>query len=231
MVDYSKLKTGAAGLIVMEKYLVISEIFFSIQGESSFAGIPCAFVRLSHCDLRCSWCDTEYAFYEGEKKSIQTIFEEVLKFPTDLVEITGGEPLLQKNVHSLIEMLLDRGKTVLIETGGHRDVSPVDSRAILIIDLKSPGSRMSLRNRWENLEKLKSADEIKFVIADRNDYEWAKSIIEKYHLSDRHTVLMSPVWDDLSLQELSEWVLSDGLQVRVQIQLHKLAWGPDRRGV
>lgn len=211
--------------------LVVNEIFFSIQGESSYAGRTCAFVRLTYCNLRCHWCDTEYAFYEGEEQSIEEIARQVEQYPTDLVEITGGEPLLQKNVHALIRRLLDAGKTVLIETGGHMDVQPVDQRAILIYDIKCPDSGMADKNRWANLPLLKPTDEIKFVVASRRDYEWARRKVQELGLAHRHPVFFSPVWDSLSPSDLAEWILADGLPVRLQIQLHKVLWGADRRGV
>lgn len=215
----------------MNEFLVVNEIFFSVQGESSFAGRPCAFVRLTYCNLRCTYCDTEYAFYEGQKITIDQIVEKIESYPTDLVEITGGEPLLQKRVHPLITRLLDRGKTVLIETGGSIDVRPVDGRAILIYDVKCPSSGMADRNRWDNLTHLKSSDEIKFVIGSREDYEWARAKTQELDLHTKHTVLFSPVWGALEPSRLAEWILQDGLPVRLQLQLHKLLWGPATRGV
>ena len=211
--------------------LEVNEIFFSIQGESSYAGRPCAFVRLTACNLRCSYCDTEYAFYEGTERSIAEIVGEVVEFPCDLVEITGGEPLLQTPVHDLIRALLELGKTVLIETGGALDVSAVDPRAILIYDIKCPDSGMADKNRWENIALLKPVDEVKFVIGSRGDYQWSQEKIAEYRLTQHHQVLFSPVWGDLEPRQLAEWVLADGLNVRVQIQLHKLFWGAEARGV
>ncbi|UCF36505.1 MAG: radical SAM protein [Acidobacteriota bacterium] len=215
----------------MNKTLVVNEIFFSIQGESSYAGLPCAFVRLSGCDLRCSWCDTEYAFHEGTRMSVDEIVRKLEGFPTRLVEVTGGEPLLQKNVHLLVTALLDGRWEVLIETGGHRDIRGVDSRAALIYDIKCPGSGMSDRNLWDNLDQLRPQDQIKFVVASREDYEWACEVNQRYRLSERHTVLFSPVWEGVSPRELAEWILEDGLTVRMQLQLHKILWGADARGV
>jgi 7-carboxy-7-deazaguanine synthase len=211
--------------------LVVNEIFFSIQGESVFAGEPCVFVRLAHCDLRCKWCDTEYAFDKGRKLSIEEILGQVLAYPTQLVEITGGEPLLQKGVYTLIGRLLAVDKRVLIETGGHRDISQVDHRATLIYDIKCPDSGMSHRNRWENLSLLRAHDQIKFVLASRRDYDWAKEKIKSHQLTPNYTVLLSPVWDTLPPDRLASWILEDGLQVRIQLQLHKILWGPDARGV
>lgn len=214
----------------MTDILSINEIFFSIQGESSRAGEPCVFVRLAGCDLRCSWCDTEYAFHEGQRLQIGEIVERVLQYPSDLVEITGGEPLLQERVHLLISRLLSLGKRVMLETGGHRDISDLDERVILLYDIKCPDSQMSDRNFWPNLDRLRPLDEVKFVLASRTDYDWAKQKLQQLNLGGR-TVLFSPVWDQLSPRELAEWILKDGLPVRLQLQLHKILWGPDRRGV
>ena len=209
----------------------INEIFYSIQGESSYAGRPCVFVRLTYCNLRCSYCDTGYAFYEGVKMSIREIINKIEDYPTDLVEITGGEPLLQKSVLPLIRQLLDQGKTVLIETGGSVDIRSVDPRAILIYDIKCPDSGMETKNIWENLPYLKTQDEIKFVVGSRQDYEWAKKKINQFSLSRKHTVLFSPIWGKLEPSELANWILEDGLAVRVQVQIHKYLWGPDTCGV
>lgn len=211
--------------------LIVNEIFFSIQGESSYCGKPCAFVRLTACNLRCSYCDTEYAFYEGEKRSVQDVVAEIKHFRCSLVEITGGEPLLQPAVHGLISRFLTLGKTVLIETSGSVDISPVDARAILIYDIKCPDSGMEDRNRWENIGLLKPIDEVKFVVGSKEDYEWSKCIIEKYQLVDRHQVLFSPVFGKIKPKELATWLLEDSLNARLQIQLHKLLWSPQTRGV
>ncbi|MEE8349711.1 MAG: radical SAM protein [Acidobacteriota bacterium] len=219
------------GVMDSRDSLTVNEIFFSIQGESTRAGLPCVFVRLARCNLRCTYCDTEYAFDEGEEMCLEDIIRRVNQFPTDLVEITGGEPLLQPAVLPLIEELLDGGKKVLIETGGSIDVRPVDSRAILIYDIKCPDSGMMDRNLWENLSHLKPNDEVKFVLASRRDYEWAKQQLAEWDLVSRYTVLFSPVWDQLNPRELAEWVLQDGLAVRLQVQLHKVLWGKDVRGV
>lgn len=215
----------------MKDHLVVNEIFFSIQGESSYAGEPCAFVRLTYCNLRCRWCDTEYAFSEGQEMTVEDVVRKVESYPTSLVEITGGEPLLQPPVHPLIERFLDDSKTVLVETGGGVDIRGVDPRATLIYDIKCPGSGMAGKNRWENLPHLKPRDEIKFVLASRDDYEWAKSKMDEFELAQRHTILFSPVWAELDARELGEWILQDGLPVRFQVQLHKILWGPDARGV
>jgi len=215
----------------MAKDLFINEIFFSIQGESTYAGEPCVFVRLGRCDLRCSWCDTEYAFHEGVEMCISEIEATVRSYPADLVEITGGEPLLQSKVHLLVNRLILDGKKVLIETGGHRDISEVHPDSTLIYDIKCPGSGMSHRNRWANIPLLREQDQIKFVVASRNDYEWAKGRIEEHDLGIRHEVLFSPVWDSLDPKDLAEWILKDGLKVRMQVQIHKILWGSDARGV
>lgn len=209
----------------------ITEIFFSIQGESSYAGLPCVFVRFTGCPLRCGWCDTAYAFYEGTERSLQSILNEVTHYDCRLVEITGGEPLAQVEAHGLITALADQGYTVLIETSGAIDLAPVDPRAILIMDLKCPGSGMEERNRWSNLSLLKPHDEVKFVIKDRADYDWAVEIIHRYGLSDRQRILLSPVFGELEPQVLADWILADRLRVRFQLQVHKLIWDPAMRGV
>jgi 7-carboxy-7-deazaguanine synthase len=224
----------------------VNEIFHSIQGESTRAGCPCVFVRLTGCHLRCHYCDTEYAFKEGTFRSIDEVVEAVCSHPTDLVEITGGEPLLQDAVHGMIGRLCDLGKTVLIETSGACDISPCDPRAIRILDLKTPGSGEAEKNLWANLEHLTDRDEVKFVITDRDDYEWAKGAIEKHRLAERcGAVLVSAVSEQppgaeiegcpgLDPRELAEWLLHDppkGGPVRMQSQLHKLIWDPQARGV
>ena len=209
----------------------ITEIFFSIQGESSYAGLPCVFVRFTGCPLRCGWCDTASAFYEGTERSLESILSEVARYDCRLVEITGGEPLAQAEAHGLITALADLGYTVLIETSGAIDIAPVDRRAILIMDLKCPGSAMEDRNRWSNLSLLKPHDEVKFVIKDRVDYDWAVTIVRQYDLGERQRVLMSPVFGELEPQTLAEWILADRLPVRFQLQLHKFIWDPAARSV
>ena len=211
--------------------LNINEIFFSIQGESTLMGKPCVFVRLSACDLRCVWCDTAYAFSDGTEMSIDSIIQKVKEYPCDLVEITGGEPLLQENVHALMKLLCDAGYTVILETGGHRDISIVDARVKRIMDIKCPGSKMEKRNRWENIESLTSHDEVKFILSDQADYEWAKQIIHQYGLAKRCPVLMSPVFHTLENRTLAEWILRDQLNVQFQLQMHKYIWDPTARGV
>ena len=212
--------------------LTINEIFHSVQGESTYAGRPCVFVRLTACDLRCSWCDTPYAFYEGNKRSLDDVLGEVDRYECSLVEVTGGEPLLQEEVYSLMQRLLDSGKTVMIETGGHRSIAKVPDGVIRIMDVKCPGSGESQKNDWSNLSLLTERDEVKFVIADRVDYEYAREIVARERLADRcRAVLFSPVHGSLEPRQLSEWVLADRLPVRVQLQVHKYIWSPETRGV
>ena len=209
----------------------VTEIFHSIQGESSFVGQPCVFIRLTGCPLRCAWCDTEYAFYGGNEQSMEDILGKVESYGCRLVEITGGEPLAQSDAFPLITQLCERGYDVLIETSGAIDTAAVDTRAHVILDVKCPGSGMSDRMHWPNLDRLSMKDEAKFVLADRADYEWARQVLERHELATRCTVLMSPVFGSLDPRQLAEWVLADRLPVRLQLQLHKLIWAPDMRGV
>lgn len=211
--------------------LKVNEIFHSIQGESTHAGRPCVFVRLTYCNLRCAYCDTEYAFFEGEERSLDEILAVVRGFGCRLVEVTGGEPLIQRETIQLLERLLAQGHEVLLETSGAWPVETVPGGVRIIMDLKTPGSGMAARNRWANLEHLDADDEIKFVITDRHDYEWAKGVVGEHGLTARHAVLFSPSWGELDPRDLAEWVLADHLQVRVQLQLHKLIWSPTARGV
>jgi len=209
----------------MEKPLVITEIFRSLQGESTYAGLPCVFVRLTGCDLRCTYCDTTYAFTGGKRMSVAEILAEVNGFGTSLVEVTGGEPLLQPVVHDLMKRLANEGKTVLLETSGAHDISACDPRVVRIVDLKCPSSGEMARNRWENLDHLRSRDEIKFVIGTREDFDWAVDTTRKHGLTDKCPVLFSAVWETLSMQKLAEWIQASGLPVRLQPQLHKILWG------
>ena len=210
----------------------VHEIYESIQGESSFAGLPCTFVRLSRCNLRCRWCDTPQAFEGGTPIPRAEVLEKALSFGTPLVELTGGEPLLQEGAIPLLRELCDAGRTVLLETSGERDISQVDPRVHRIMDLKAPGSGESERNRWENIEHLTKRDEVKLVLVDRADYEWAKEVIAKHDLAERvNEVLLSPVWGELDPKDLVKWVLGDDLPVRVQIQMHKVIWDADTQGV
>jgi len=234
-----------------DETLRINEIFYSIQGESTWAGCPCIFIRLTGCHLRCTYCDTEYSFREGATRSIDEVIDEVCSHPTHLIQVTGGEPLLQKRVHALMTALCDRGKTVLIETSGACDISICDPRVIRIMDIKTPGSGEAERNLWSNLDHLTKRDEVKFVICDEADYDWAKDVIERYELAERcNAILMSPVFEQpqgleiagrtgLHPRELAEWMLhrpprrGDGsaIPIRMQTQLHKHIWDPQMRGV
>jgi len=215
--------------------LTINEIFYSIQGESTFAGQPCIFVRLTGCDLRCTYCDTEYAFYEGKRRSLDAIVEEVGKHPCRLVEITGGEPLLQKRVHTLMHRLCDEGYTVLIETSGAHDIASIDTRVHRIMDLKCPGSGECERNRLANLQLLGPRDEVKFVIGSEEDYAWAKAqvLAGVPGWADRvNAILFSPVFGRMTPLDLATRVMADALpRVRMQLQMHKLIWEPNQRGV
>ena len=216
----------------MNGVLTVNEIFYSIQGESTRAGRPCVFVRLTACDLRCSWCDTEYAFYEGQKRSLEEVVAEVERYGCPLVEITGGEPLLQDDVYPLMDELLARGRTVMLETGGHRPIGRVPKDVVKIVDVKCPASGESSKNDWSNLEMLAPHDEVKFVVQDRADYGFAKNVITKFQLPARcAAILMSPVHGVLDPRELSEWMLADRLPARLQVQVHKLIWPPNTRGV
>src|SRR5687767_1845819 len=212
--------------------LTITEIFHSIQGESTHAGRPCVFVRLTACDLRCSWCDTVYAFTEGRKMPIDDVLAEVASRGEKLVEITGGEPLLQKEVYPLMDALLARGHEVLLETGGHVPLTRVPAGVKKIVDVKCPGSGESDRNHWDNLQAVGADDEVKFVIKDRGDYEYARRVVAEHDLAARvKAVHFSPVHGVLEPRLLAEWVLADKLPVRVQLQLHKFIWSPSTRGV
>jgi 7-carboxy-7-deazaguanine synthase len=217
---------------VKEDSLVIHEIYASIQGESTFAGLPCTFVRTTGCNLRCTWCDTPQAFYGGTRLSRREVLARALETGTELVELTGGEPLLQPGTLPLLRELCDAGKTVLLETSGEADVSAVDPRVHKIMDVKAPGSGESARNRWSNLEHITPKDELKFVLSDRTDYEFMRTILaEKALISRTPKVLASTVFGKLAPKDLVAWVLADKLPVRVQIQMHKVIWAPDAQGV
>ena len=212
--------------------LTINEIFHSIQGESTHVGRPCVFVRLTACDLRCSWCDTPYAFDEGHKMSVDDVVARVRAYGCDLVEVTGGEPLLQADVHPLMQRLLDAGHTVMLETGGHRSIARVPAGVIRIMDVKCPASGEAGKNDWANLDLLAAPDEAKFVIQDRADYEFARDVVRRHDLSARcAAVLFSPVHGVLAPRDLAAWILEDRLPVRLQLQAHKYIWGADVRGV
>jgi 7-carboxy-7-deazaguanine synthase len=209
----------------------VTEIFYSIQGESTYAGRPCVFIRLTGCPLRCTWCDTTYAFYGGRMATMEEVIAEVRAFNCPLVEVTGGEPLSQPHSLALLTRLCNEGFEVLLETSGAIDTAPVDKRVHIILDIKCPGSGMVDRMHWPNLERLSSRDEVKFVIQDRTDYEWARDLVCRENLLSRCTVLFSPVFEDKAVRQLAEWLLADKLPVRFQLQMHKYIWSPDMRGV
>ena len=209
--------------------LKINEIYASIQGESSHTGLPCVFIRLTGCNLRCSWCDTAYAFYEGNDLTIEETLQKVETFGLGLVEITGGEPLLQEDVYPLMEALLKKGYRVMLETGGALPIDKVPEKVIKILDVKCPGSGEEKKNHLENLKLLSPHDEVKFVLLDRTDYEWSRDLLQKHDLPTQ--VLFSPVYDKLNLKDLVQWTLEDRLSVRLQTQLHKVIWSKDTIGV
>ena len=215
-----------------ELRLLVNEIYQSVQGESTWAGLRCVFVRLTGCDLRCSWCDSAYAFHEGKSRPLAEIIAEVLSFDCSLVEVTGGEPLLQKAVLPLMTALCDAGRTLLIETSGAHDISGIDPRVHRIMDLKAPGSGECNRNLWSNLSHLTGYDEVKFVIRSREDYEWSREQVQKFALpATVRSVLFSPVFGDIEPASIVSWILADKLDVRFQLQLHKFIWEPRARGV
>lgn len=213
--------------------LRVTEIFRSIQGESTHAGRPCTFVRLTGCPMRCVWCDSEYTFTGGDHFQIDDVLAQVRSLECNLVEVTGGEPLAQKAAFDLVSRLCDEGFEVLVETGGYVSTADLDERAKVILDVKCPASGEEPRNHWENLDRLRSdKDEIKFVVADRADWEYAQDVIQKYDLQTRaRAVLISPAWDQIDLQDLASWISQSGLNIRMQLQLHKYIWGPEVRGV
>ena len=209
----------------------VHEIYCSIQGESSYCGLPCVFVRLTYCNLRCSYCDTAYAFYGGKDLTVEEVLAEVAKGGAPLVEITGGEPLLQKEVYPLMDRLIDSGYTVLLETGGSLEIGGVSPKVVKIMDLKCPSSGECHRNLYSNLEKLQPHDEIKFVVGNREDYLWTKEIIGKYSLGGRFTLLLSTVFNQIEPRQVVEWMLVDQLPMRFQLHMHKYIWDPEARGV
>jgi len=211
--------------------LKINEIYYSVQGESSFSGLPCIFIRLTYCNLRCSYCDTEYAFYDGKDMTISQIIKKIESFNCDLIEITGGEPLLQNGCIELIEKLQSINKKILIETGGSLPIKNIPQKTHIILDLKCPSSNMEKKNYWDNINYLKPIDEVKFVIGDKNDYNWAKRKIKKYKLIDKCSVLMSPTYNKIEAKKITKWILKDNLDVRFQIQLHKIIWEDSEKGV
>ena len=211
--------------------LKVNEIYYSIQGESSYSGLPCIFVRLTYCNLRCSYCDTEYAFYDGKDITIDEIVRQVKSFKCNLVEITGGEPLLQEECIELIKELEKHKKKVLIETSGAILIDKIPKKTHVILDIKCPSSNMSDRNLWDNIKYIKKNDEIKFVIGNAADYKWTKKIISKYQLATKCSILISPVYDKIDEKTLVNWILKDNLNARFQIQLHKKIWDKSKRGV
>ena len=211
--------------------LTVNEIFLSIQGESTYAGKPCVFIRLTGCNLRCVWCDTEYAFYDGKEISINEILTEIQKYNCNLVEVTGGEPLMQENCIELLNTLLTNNYVVMLETGGSLPVTDVPKNIIKIIDFKCPTSKMENKNLWSILNDLTEKDEIKFVIGNREDFDWAVNKINEFDLTKKWTVLISPVFDQMNYEELSHWVLESKLPIRFQIQMHKHIWDSETIGV
>lgn len=211
--------------------LKINEIFYSIQGESTKAGLPCIFVRLTYCNLRCSYCDTKYAFYEGRDLSVNDVLAEISRYNCKLVEITGGEPLVQKESAGLMTELCNSGYTVMLETGGSLSIKDVDKRVKVIMDVKTPSSNMSGKNLFENFNYLKTGDELKFVIGSKEDFEWSKDILRKYELEGKYEILFSPVFGSIKPVELAGLILDNNLNVRMQLQLHKYIWDPEKRGV
>ena len=224
------MTTASRPTEVTEISLSINEIFFSIQGESTWAGSPCVFLRTTGCPLRCRWCDTEYAFFEGDRWHLDDLVEKACSYGADLVEITGGEPLAQPGTPALAAALLERGKTVLVETAGSHDISLLPDGAHAIMDLKCPSSGEQDSNDYDNLDRLRPGDELKFVIGTREDYDWAAAMVREHELC-RWPVSFSPVWDELDADELARWILADGLPVRLQLQLHKILWPDVERGV
>ncbi|HKI79690.1 MAG TPA: radical SAM protein [Ignavibacteriaceae bacterium] len=209
----------------------VNEIYYSIQGESTKAGLPCIFIRLTYCNLRCTYCDTEYAFYEGKDKSIDEILEEIKQYDCKLVEVTGGEPLVQEECLELMKRLADSEYEVLLETGGSLPIKDIDKRVKIIMDLKCPSSEMKKKNLYENIGYLKKSDEIKFVIGNREDYDWTKKIISRYNLEGKFEILFSVIFGKLEPLTLVNWVLEDKLNVRFQLQMHKFVWDPAQKGV
>lgn len=211
-----------------ERQLRVSEIFYSLQGESRSVGLPTVFVRLTGCPLRCSYCDTEYAFQGGERMKLADIVQDVKRYEARYVTVTGGEPLAQADCRLLLKMLCDAGLLVSLETSGALDIGRIDKRVSIVMDIKTPGSGEVSRNRYENIELLRRLDQVKFVMRDRDDYEWSRDLAARYRLADRCEVLFSPVHGELAARDLADWILADHLPVRLQIQLHKLLWGDER---
>jgi 7-carboxy-7-deazaguanine synthase len=228
----SQTRRSPEAIVPLEKTLRVTEVYKSVQGESTWAGLPCTFVRLARCHLRCVWCDTEYAFRGGESVSIGALLDQCDALECQLVEITGGEPLIQPNCVDLAEALLARGYTVLVETSGTLPIAALPVEVIKIMDLKCPGSGECDKNDWSNIDALSQHDEVKFVIASRADYEWAAEVVQRYQLADRcNTVLFSPVFGPVEPADIVQWILDDNLPVRFQLQMHKFIWPPDAKGV
>lgn len=216
----------------MSLEVAVTEIFFSIQGESTHAGRPCAFVRLTGCPLRCSWCDTAYGFYGGKRMSFDAILDVLNQYPTRLVELTGGEPLAQPNAIPLMQLLVERGFEVLLETSGAMDIAKVPKEVAIIMDLKAPGSGEEGRNLFSNMAHLKpKLDEVKIVVADKNDFDFALRMDDEFQIMKNHTMLLSPVFGAVDLKEMAEWICSSGRPFRMQLQMHKYIWGPEVKGV
>ena len=224
----TKLKRAAEGKRVVDKRLKVNEIFYSLQGESLTAGAPTVFVRLSACPLRCRYCDTAYAFHEGQSMSLGAILAAVARHRAPYVTVTGGEPLAQAACLPLLSRLCEAAYSVSIETSGALDISMIDERVVRVMDIKTPASGESHRNLWSNIQRLRPHDQVKFVVCDRGDYDWAKTVLSQYALSDRCAVLFSPAWHELEASQLAEWILADRLPARLQLQLHKLLWGEAR---
>ena len=220
----SQLLPQAADFVSNVSQLRITEIFYSLQGETSRIGLPTVFIRLTGCPLRCTYCDTAYAFTGGQNMSVAEILRQVAEYSPRYVTVTGGEPLAQKNCLLLLRDLCDAGYQVSLETGGALDISAVDERVMRVVDIKTPGSNEAERNRWENLPLLGAHDEIKFVLCDEADYQWARQILQQHHLADKCPVLFSPAHGTLDATQLADWILRDRLPVRLQLQLHKLLW-------
>ena len=211
--------------------LKVNEIYYSIQGESSYTGLPCIFIRLTYCNLRCTYCDSEYTFHDGNNMSINDILETIRQYSCKLVEVTGGEPLVQKECITLLKKLVDLDYEVLLETSGSLTIKDVPKQVINIIDFKCPSSGMKKKNHWDNINYLKPNDEVKFIIEDREDYEWAKMKIRQYNLNKKSKILMSPSYNKIEEKEIVDWILKDNLNVKFQIQLHKIIWKDTDRGV
>lgn len=217
--------------VPVEERLRVIEVYASVQGESTFAGLPCVFVRLAGCNLRCTWCDSTFTFTGGAHRSIDAVVEEACAYDIELVEVTGGEPLVHRQAIPLMERLMARGKRVLLETSGSRDIGAVPEAVHVVLDLKPPDSGEERANLWSNVEKLRPHHEVKFVLASRRDYEWAREKIREHRLAERATVLLSPVFGRVDPKEVVAWMLEDRLPARFQVQMHKVIWPPDARGV